>query len=90
MWKVIKKNCKKIRINIFDWISLGGGGDAPKYEPVTLDDDSESNSYNIQVEPLNYRRARVLCSYDAKDNSELNLVANEVRRRINLINFLIF
>lgn len=61
--------------------SLGGSGDAPRYEPVAFDDDVDmTNNHNIQVEPLNYKRARVLCSYDAKDNSELNLVANEVSK----------
>ena len=61
--------------------SLGGIGDAPRYEPVAgLEDEYEmANNHNLQTEPLNYRRARVLCSYDAKDNSELNLVANEVK-----------
>lgn len=61
--------------------SLGGIGDVPRYEPVAgIEDEYEmANNHNIQAEPLNYRRARVLCSYDAKDNSELNLVANEVK-----------
>lgn len=79
-----KKICKKNFDKFFDCISLGGGGDAPRYEPVGLDDECESNSYNIQVEPLNYKRARVLCSYDAKDNSELNLVANEVSNDVRV------
>lgn len=75
----MKKICKFLNSS-----SLGGGGDAPRYEPVGLDDDLEmTNNHNIQAEPLNYKRARVLCSYDAKDNSELNLVANEV----SLVNF---
>lgn len=70
---------------------MGGSGDAPKYEPVGLEDESEpTNGFNIQVEPLNYRRARVLCSYDAKDNSELNLVANEVKNANLKVNLNLF
>ena len=50
------------------------------YEIVCSEDDENdpSRHRNIQTEPINYQRARVLCSYDAKDNSELNLIANEV------------
>lgn len=55
------------------------GGDGPKYEIVCADDDLESSRNDSQQEPSNYQRARVLCSYDAKDQSELNLIANEVR-----------
>lgn len=58
--------------------SLGGSVDAPKYEIVVTDEEAESNRNILQPEGLHYQRARVLCSYDAKDNSELNLVANEV------------
>ncbi|CRL07394.1 CLUMA_CG020367, isoform B [Clunio marinus] len=54
------------------------GGDGPKYEVMCVDDEIDSNRNDIQTEPLNYQRARVLCSYDAKDNLELNLIANEV------------
>ena len=58
--------------------SLGGSADA-KYE-IVVDDEAESHrNINTHPEPLHYQRARVLCSYDAKDNSELNLVANEVK-----------
>jgi hypothetical protein len=55
------------------------GGDGPKYEIVCADDDefAQKNKHSQNSEP-NYQRARVLCSYDAKDNTELNLVANEV------------
>lgn len=52
------------------------GGDGPRYEIVCTDD--ESSQGNSHQEPSNYQRARVLCSYDAKDQSELNLIANEV------------
>lgn len=60
-------------------------GDGPKYEIVCDETDASSGSNNnLHPEPLSYVRARVLCSYDAKDNSELNLVANEVcfRRKL--------
>lgn len=54
-------------------------GDGPKYEIVCEDFETNSNgNTNHPPEPLSYKRARVLCSYDAKDSSELNLVANEV------------
>lgn len=65
---------------LFEICSLGGNGDAPRYEPVALDDEHEMTNNHNRNEPLNYKRARVLCSYDAKDNSELNLVANEVNK----------
>ncbi|XP_070503007.1 endophilin-B1 isoform X2 [Chironomus tepperi] len=58
--------------------SLGGSVDAPKYEIVVTDEADSHRNINLQPEGLHYQRARVLCSYDAKDNSELNLVANEV------------
>ena len=51
-------------------------GDGPRYE-IVCDIDSDSNK-NLSSEPLEYFRARVLCSYDAKDHTELNLIANEV------------
>jgi endophilin-B len=56
------------------------GGDGPKYEIVCPDDDEygQKNRHDPNSEPANYQRARVLGSYDAKDNTELNLVANEV------------
>lgn len=57
----------------FPHISLDGG---PKFEMVCVEDFDEISP--VLNEPLVYQRARVLCSYDAKDNSELNLVANEV------------
>lgn len=71
----VKKNHKR---NKFPHDSLDCG-----YESVCVDDDSNRN-LNVQAEPLNYQRARVLCSYDAKDNTELNLIANEVSLMINL------
>lgn len=62
-------------------ISLGG---AEPYCPVGLNDDSNvgassGQSVNGGGRALpNQRRARVLCSYDAKDATELNLTGNEV------------
>lgn len=53
------------------------GGDGPKYEIVCTDFEYELERQDT-MEQMNYRRARVLCSYDAKDSTELNLVANEV------------
>lgn len=73
----------KIVSNNFTKFSLGGSADAPKYEIVVTDDGEEQRHANI-AEPLHYQRARVLCSYDAKDNSELNLVANEVNNWTHL------
>lgn len=60
------------------------GGDGPKYEFVSMDDEEygeQQHRSNIKSEPLSYQRARVLCSYDAKDNTELNLIGNEVSHR---------
>lgn len=59
------------------------GGDGPKYEFVSMDDEEygENHRSNKNSEPLSYQRARVLCSYDAKDSTELNLIGNEVSRR---------
>lgn len=55
------------------------GGPQP-YVPVQgLDDDSASNNAGtVDLNGVQFRRARVLCSYDAKDGTELNLAANEV------------
>lgn len=56
------------------------GGPQP-YVPVGLDDEGASNGAaagsSSRTAP-NQRRARVLCSYDAKDATELNLTGNEV------------
>lgn len=47
----------------------------------------------MQVSTDQMQRARVLCSYDAKDHTELNLSANEVsylqfiKRKLNFILF---
>lgn len=71
------------------------GGHQP-YVPVGLvDDESKKNSSNTFASgnPHNNQhsggsnnewkqRARVLCSYDARDSTELNLNANEVRCQI--------
>jgi endophilin-B1 len=57
---------------------LGGG-----YEIVCADDSFDSNRNNVQQEPSNYQRARVLCSYDAKDQTELNLINNEVSIKLH-------
>lgn len=54
------------------------GGHQP-YVPIgehdTLPNDTKSNIYPQDDWK---QRARVLCSYDAKDSTELNLIANEV------------
>lgn len=62
--------------NQFSHASLSGDG--PKYEMVCVEENNEGRDKNVPEEALNYQRARVLCSYDAKDNTELNLTANEV------------
>ena len=58
--------------------SLGG---SQPYIPVAGYDDEDlmnaGSSNNIEMNS-GYQRARVLCSYDAKDGTELNLTANEV------------
>lgn len=74
------------------------GGPQP-YVPVGLDSDDASSAthqsaasshYNNKV-PKNQRRARVLCSYDAKDATELNLSGNEVNdATIIIINKIMF
>lgn len=56
------------------------GGPQP-YVPVQgLDDDSATHNPGgtVDLNGVQFRRARVLCSYDAKDGTELNLNANEV------------
>lgn len=54
------------------------GGPQP-YVPVHgLQDDSSSGAGPVDLNGVQFRRARVLCSYDAKDGTELNLNANEV------------
>lgn len=60
----------------YQTISTSLGGDGPRYEIVVDEDESSRHSNTSE---LHYQRARVLCSYDAKDSSELNLIANEVR-----------
>lgn len=72
----------------FIFFSLGGH---QPYVPVGLADDetkknlgnnyASGNSHNNQQSGGNNewkQRARVLCSYDARDSTELNLNANEV------------
>lgn len=75
--------CKKI-INKTNFHTNSLDCDGPKYESVCVDDFESNRNIIVQAEPLNYQRARVLCSYDAKDNSELNLIANEVSSRCKL------
>lgn len=59
------------------------GGPQP-YVPVAGYEDDEANGLAGRVNNIElgvnagYKRARVLCSYDAKDGTELNLTANEV------------
>lgn len=55
--------------------SLGGPNG---YVPIGLPDEKTTNP---NAEPVNMKRARVLCSYDASGTNELNLTANEVRER---------
>lgn len=61
------------------------GGPQP-YVPVAGYEDDESNHLAGRVNNIElggspgYKRARVLCSYDAKDGTELNLTSNEVGR----------
>lgn len=74
-------NDTRVNANRFFLSFLSMDGDGPKYEVVIEDENDHNNLSNVPAEPLNYQRARVLCSYDAKDNSELNLLANEVRGR---------
>jgi endophilin-B1 len=53
------------------------GGPQP-YVPVGIEDDNSTDNINNYADSGIYQRARVLCSYDAKDGTELNLNANEV------------
>ncbi|KAJ6646812.1 Endophilin-B1 [Pseudolycoriella hygida] len=46
------------------------------YVPVGLDDKPDAAETVIHQNPQ--KRARVLCSYDAADATELNLTGNEV------------
>lgn len=52
------------------------GGHQP-YIPVGLDDKVHVAETVVHHNPQ--KRARVLCSYDAADATELNLTGNEVR-----------
>ncbi|XP_037949835.1 endophilin-B1 isoform X1 [Teleopsis dalmanni] len=61
------------------------GGPTP-YAPINLNEEENTNANSANVNRRHptdvnadqMRRARVLCSYDAKDHTELNLNANEV------------
>ncbi|XP_055372638.1 endophilin-B1 isoform X2 [Condylostylus longicornis] len=53
------------------------GGPTP-YEPVGLDDDKNDSKTRSPEMGSEMKRARVLCSYDAKDHTELSLSSNEV------------
>lgn len=56
--------------------SLGGPNG---YVPIGLPDDKLTpGQHQSNAEPVNMKRARVLCSYDASGSNELNLTANEV------------
>lgn len=73
--------CNKIMNDLQrELASLGG---PQPYVPVTgYHDEDEGlsgrvNNIELGVNP-GYKRARVLCSYDAKDGTELNLTSNEV------------
>lgn len=52
------------------------GGPQP-YVPVGLDEEKDAAS-SADKPSAHQKRARVLCSYDAKDATELNLTGNEV------------
>uniref|UniRef100_A0A182IWL2 Uncharacterized protein n=1 Tax=Anopheles atroparvus TaxID=41427 RepID=A0A182IWL2_ANOAO len=71
--------CSKIMSDLQrELVSLGG---PQPYVPVAGYDEetttSRLNNIDLGVHS-GYRRARVLCSYDAKDGTELNLTSNEV------------
>lgn len=57
------------------WLNSLGG--PQPYIPVGLDEKADVTETVVQNNPQ--KRARVLCSYDAADATELNLTANEVR-----------
>lgn len=61
------------------------GGPTP-YEPVGIPDEKDQHTLNPDGSSM--KRARVLCSYDAKDGTELNLTANEVSFVLIFLNFL--
>ncbi|XP_035895620.1 endophilin-B1 isoform X3 [Anopheles stephensi] len=72
--------CNKIMSDLQrELVSLGG---PQPYVPVSgyeEDDALAGRVNNIDLGAnAGYRRARVLCSYDAKDGTELNLTSNEV------------
>ncbi|XP_052891989.1 endophilin-B1 isoform X3 [Anopheles moucheti] len=72
--------CNKIMSDLQrELVSLGG---PQPYVPVSgyeEDDALAGRINNIELGANSgYRRARVLCSYDAKDGTELNLTSNEV------------
>ncbi|XP_055838353.1 endophilin-B1 isoform X2 [Episyrphus balteatus] len=61
-----------------DLASLGG---PTRYVPINSGNNSkanEENNRNPDMNPDQMKRARVLCSYDANDHTELSLTANEV------------
>lgn len=63
------------------------GGPQP-YIPIGLDEKVDVAERIVQNNPQ--KRARVLCSYDAADATELNLTANEVRFHTTRENFFSF
>lgn len=73
--------CNKIMSDLQrELASLGG---PQPYVPVAGYEDEDANlsgrMNNIELGANHgYKRARVLCSYDAKDGTELNLTSNEV------------
>jgi len=66
--------------------AAGGGGvghrGAGNNNSSTGHGQKQNQSIPIHVNTDQMQRARVLCSYDAKDHTELNLSANEVRRKV--------
>lgn len=67
-------------IGIDKMIVYSLGGPQP-YIPVGLDDKVDVAETVVRHNPQ--KRARVLCSYDAADATELNLTGNEVSKKKN-------
>ncbi|XP_058460668.1 endophilin-B1 isoform X1 [Malaya genurostris] len=74
--------CNKIMSDLQrELVSLGG---PQPYVPVARYEDGDASHLSGRANNIElggnsgYKRARVLCSYDAKDGTELNLTSNEV------------
>uniref|UniRef100_A0A182YE51 Uncharacterized protein n=1 Tax=Anopheles stephensi TaxID=30069 RepID=A0A182YE51_ANOST len=87
--------CNKIMSDLQrELVSLGG---PQPYVPVSGYEEEDALAGRVNNIDLGanagYRRARVLCSYDAKDGTELNLTSNEASTEFNtfpLYSFVIF